>query len=277
MGRLLIIGANGMLGHALAEVFQQDNPVLVDKNEVDITDPHSVSQMFQSEMPEVVLNVAAFTDVDGCETQQELAFAVNAEGVRNIAIAAKEVGALIVHYSTDYVFPGTKQDGYNESDFPEPLSVYGQSKAAGEKLLQESGVPFLLIRTQWLYGPFGKNFVTTMLAVAKERNELRIVNDQHGSPTYTKDLAEHTKKLMESDARGIHHATNSGTTTWFDFATEIFRNISGAPALLPQTTEELHRPARRPLWSALRNTKDAPMRSWQDALGEYMKDLSPDR
>ncbi len=269
--KLLILGAKGMLGHALASVFADAQPILWDKDEADITDAAVLNSKIGLLQPELIINAAAYTDVDGCEDHDDLAYAVNATAVKNIADAAKACGAFVAHYSTDYVFPGTRKEGYVEKDKPDPINAYGRSKLDGERLLQESGVPFLLIRTQWLYGPYGKNFVDTIAQKAKEVPELKVVNDQFGSPTYTEDLAQHTRMLIANGSQGIHHATNEGVTSWHDFAKEIVRTVGLSTPVRPMGSEQLQRKAKRPAFSALRNTTDTHLRSWQEGVHAYLR------
>ncbi len=262
-----------MLGGALREVFTDSEVTASDRKELDITDIAMVREKISALKPDVIINAAAYTDVDKAEVERELAFAVNAAGVKNLAEVAKEVGATLVHYSTDYVFPGDREAGYNEGDELGPaVNVYGESKLAGEVALRDSGCRFYLIRTAWLYGVGGKNFVTTMLKLGKERSELGVVNDQHGSPTYTVDVARYTKELLEKGfLLGVYHATNSGVTTWYEFAREIFAVAGLAVVVKPVPSSEYRRPAKRPPWSGLLNTKGPKMRRWQEALREYLK------
>ena len=270
--KVIIIGAKGMLGSMLATIFEDHKPLLWDKDDIDITNIEQVREKFQQEQPTVVINAAAYTDVDGAETNRDVAFLVNETGVRNLATVAQELDAKLVHYSTDYVFPGTSQEGYKENDPPGPaVNVYGESKLAGERALVEVKPFFYLIRTAWLYGPNGKNFVETMLSLAATKKELQVVHDQHGCPTFTKDVAQFTRHLIdESYSSGIYHAVNGGMTTWFDFAKEIFM-ISGLHIdVQPTTSNAFIRPAKRPAYSILLNTQGPAMRSWQEALKEYI-------
>lgn len=270
MKNVLILGANGMLGHALTSVFADAQLTLWDKDEADITDAKVLLERICSAQPDVIINAAAYTDVDGCEDHFELAYAVNATAVKNITDAAKACSARVVHYSTDYVFPGINKRGYTENDEPDPINAYGRTKLDGERFLTASGVPFLLIRTQWLYGPYGKNFVDTIVQKAKEVPKLTVVNDQYGSPTYTVDLARHTRMLIESGADGIHHATNSGVTSWHGFAKEIVNAAGLSTPVIAMSSDKLLRKAQRPAYSALRNTKDQNLRSWQEAVRDYL-------
>ncbi len=270
--RTLIVGARGMLGSMLVKVLEDWQPIGWDKEELDITDADQVREVLKELQPKVVINAAAYTDVDGAETNRDLAFSVNEGGVKNLAEVAKEIDALLVHYSTDYVFPGDKAGGYTESDSPGPaINVYGESKLAGERALIGIKPKFILQRSAWLYGPNGKNFVQTMLDLAKKTPSLSVVSDQHGSPTYTKDVAIATKTLIEENyPSGIYHTVNSGQATWFDFAQKIFEYSDQTADVKPTTSAEFPRPAKRPAYSVLVNTKGPLMRSWQSALDDYM-------
>jgi len=271
---ILVVGAKGMLGRDLMEVLTGDVRG-VDVEEIDITSLESTRRVLLTLKPRVVVNAAAYTDVDGCETNKELAMQVNGEGVAHLALAALEIGARLVHVSTDYVFDGAKDSPWLEDDPPHPLSVYGESKLAGE--LNARIVPdHLIIRTQWLYGLHGKNFVETMLRLAGERNELAVVDDQVGSPTWTADLARAIKALIDADCRGTYHAANAGFCSWNGFARAIFEEAGLAVTVNPMTTTELGRPATRPLYSVLdcgRLVKDTGFHPepWREALRKYLQ------
>jgi dTDP-4-dehydrorhamnose reductase len=262
-----------MLGHDLMEVLQGDVRG-VDLPEIDITDLTSVRKTLLTLKPRIIVNSAAYTDVDGCESNVETAMAVNGEGVGLLALTAREIGATLVQISTDYVFDGGKGTPYEEDDSIGPLSIYGESKLAGE--LNAAMAPeHLIIRTQWLYGLHGKNFVETMLRLAGEKNELTVVDDQIGSPTFTLDLARAIKALLDKGCRGTYHAANAGFCSWNEFAKAIFEEEGLAVTVNPMTTEQLGRPARRPLYSTLdcgklaRDTGFTP-RPWREALVEYL-------
>jgi dTDP-4-dehydrorhamnose reductase len=274
--KTLILGANGMLGHALAYVFKDYKPVLWRRSDLDITSKTHVLGKITEAKPDLIINSAAFTDVDGAEENEDIATQINGDGVGYLVQASQQVGATLVHFSTDYVFDGTKKNGYTEHDKPNPINAYGRSKLAGEdqilRLAQNDGLKFYIIRTSWLYGEHGKNFVDTMLGLAKKGEPIKVVNDQFGSPTYTVDLALAIKELIESKAEfGIYHRTNSGVTSWYEFAKEIFSVFGAKANLLPCTTEEYPRKATRPQYSILKSTKLQSMRPWQDALKEYKK------
>jgi dTDP-4-dehydrorhamnose reductase len=262
-----------MLGHDLMEVLP--GPVRgVDVAEIDITSMESVQQVLTSLKPRVVVNAAAYTDVDGCQTNVDTAMAVNGEGVAHLAMVCRDIGAKLVQISTDYVFDGGKGTPYEEDDAQHPLSVYGESKYAGE--LNAAFAPdHLIVRTQWLYGLHGKNFVETMLRLAAEKKELDVVDDQIGSPTWTVDLARAIRALVEKDCRGVYHAANAGFCSWNEFARAIFAAAGVAVRVNPMSTEKLNRPAPRPLYSTLdcgklaRDTGFVPQ-PWQDALAQYL-------
>lgn len=274
--KVMIIGSKGMLGSMLCQTFADLDPVCVDKGEIDITSIDSVRDKMSEVQPDIIINAAAYTDVDGAEANRDEAFRVNEDGVRNLATVARDIDATLVHYSTDYVFSGATEEGYMEDDPPGPaVNTYGESKLAGERALKEVGPVFFLIRSAWLYGPNGKNFVNTMLNLAKDHSSLSVVNDQHGSPTFTKDVAEFTKKLIkESYPKGIYHAVNEGMTTWFDFANKIFQLSHAQVDVKPIPTKDYPLPAKRPAFSVLQNTRGPKMRMWEDALDEYIRSLT---
>jgi len=271
---ILVVGSNGMLGQELMSLLGSAARG-VDVAEIDITDLESVQRVLLTLKPRVVVNAAAYTDVDGCETQAELALQVNGEGVAHLAMISKEIGAKLVQVSTDYVFDGGKGTPYLEDDAPAPLSIYGESKLAGE-MNAKFNPDHLIVRTQWLYVHAGKNFVETMLRLAGERNELTVVDDQIGSPTWTYDLALAIKALIEKDCRGTYHAANAGFVSWNGFAKEIFRLAGLDVTVSPMTTSQLGRPAARPLYSTLdcgKLAEDTGLvpEPWQEALKRYLE------
>ncbi len=271
---LVIVGAKGMLGSMLGSTLADYTPLLIDREEIDITSEDSVRQVLREAKATCIINAAAYTNVDGAEEHEEDAFLVNEIGVKNLATVAKEISAILIHFSTDYVFPGTNPDGYSESDSPGPaVNVYGKSKLAGERALKESGCDFYLVRTAWLYGPNGKNFVDTMINLAQTKSQLTVVSDQYGCPTYTKDLALYVKMLIEEAYPfGIYHGVGEGSASWFEFAQKIFEYTQNlAVVVKPVASTEFPRPAKRPMYSILKNTKGPRMRLWQDALAEYVR------
>jgi dTDP-4-dehydrorhamnose reductase len=280
MRRILVIGAKGMLGRDLMDIlrstFLKDEIIGWDIEEMDIRKEDESINKVEKLRPEVVIHIAAYTDVDGCELNQEKAFAVNAEGTKHVALAASKCDAKMVYLSTDYVFDGEKGEPYLESDPPHPLNVYGHSKLRGERYVQEGVKDFLVIRTQWLYGPFGRNFVDSILQEATVKGALSIVNDQVGSPTYTIDLARAISELIRVEARGIFHVTNSDFCSWYAFAETVLK-LSGVNRVkvLPISSKELGRPAPRPSYSVLSGQKlkketGWTMRSWSEALKDYL-------
>ena len=223
--RVLLLGATGLLGSELKKIFSVDyNLTALSREDLDITNKKLLWEKIKELQPKIIINATGYTAVDKAQDEKDLAMAINGHAVGNLAQAAKNVNALLIHYSTDYVFDGNKEDGYTEDDLPAkvPSSVYGQSKLLGETLLQKNANKYYLIRTSWVFGENGKDFVDTMIRLAQERDELRVVNDQHGKPTYAKDLAKATLDLLESSApMGIYHFTNEGATTWYEYAKKI--------------------------------------------------------
>jgi dTDP-4-dehydrorhamnose reductase len=271
---ILVVGSKGMLGQELMGLYGSAARG-VDVEDIDITDLGSVQRVLMTLKPRIVINAAAFTDVDGCEADTELALQVNGEGVAHLAMITKEIGATLVQVSTDYVFDGRKHAPYQEDDAPAPLSIYGESKLAGEMNVKFNP-EHLIVRTQWLYGHGGKNFVETMLRLAGERSELTVVDDQIGAPTWTYDLALAIKTLIDKGCRGTYHVANSGFVSWNGFAREIFQQEGLAVTVSPMTTEQLGRPAPRPLYSVLDCGKLAEdtglvLEPWQEALKRYLE------
>lgn len=270
---ILIVGANGMLGRDLTALLG-DRSRGVDLADMDITSLESVERVVTALRPSVVVNCAAYTDVDGCEANRELAMQVNGEGVGHLALVTRGIGATLVQVSTDYVFNGSKGSPYCEDDPLQPLSVYGESKLLGER--NAVGNPdHLIVRTQWLYGLHGKNFVETMLRLAGEKDQLSVVDDQVGSPTWTVDLSTAIVALIEKGCRGVYHAANAEFCSWNGFARAIFAEAGLSVAVQGMTTAELNRPAQRPLYSTLdcaklvRDTGFQP-RPWREALRAYL-------
>lgn len=282
--RVLILGKNGMLGHDLLKVFSKEDVIALGSTDLDITEQERVFEEFMTIQPDVVINATGYTNVDLAEKEMEKANEINGYAVGVLAKASREVGATLVHFSTDYVFDGQKPGGYREDDVTNPVNAYGRSKELGEKLLieemevqQDMYEPegkYFLIRTSWLFGKHGKNFVDTMVKLGKDQPELKVVNDQHGKPTYTLDLARQVKFLLDTHEypSGIYHVTNEEETTWYDFAKGIFGLYKNKVAVLPCTSREYVRPAVRPQYSSLVNTKLPPLRPWKEALAEYLSD-----
>lgn len=271
---IVVVGARGMLGHDLMELYGNDARGVY-HDEMEIISPVSVEKVLKDLRPKVVINAIAYTDVDGCETNQTRAFQVNGEGVLNLARVTAEIGAKLVQVSTDYVFDGNKGTPWIEDDQVNPLSVYGRSKLAGEENARFNP-DHLIVRTQWLYGLHGKNFVETMLRLGKEKDEISVVHDQIGSPTWTVDLSRAIRALIQNGCRGTYHVANAGSCSWCEFAAAIFDESGFDTVVKPITTLELGRPAPRPLYSVLdcgkllRDTGFVPD-GWREALNKYLK------
>jgi len=275
--RVLVTGARGMLGTELALALRGTAEVVaVDVEDFDVRDADETSAAIAGIHPDVVVNCAAYTDVDGAETDRELAFAVNAAGAGNVARGAAIAGARVLHISTDYVFDGTKREPYLEGDEPAPLNVYGESKLAGEREVAQRTAEHLIVRTSWLYGRAGGNFVETILSLAEREDTLRVVVDQVGTPTYARDLAVILKQLVSGAATGVVNATNSGSCSWFGFARTILEAAGkSGVSVLPVGTATFPRPARRPTNSLLDLRRLVSIigwepRPWREALTEYI-------
>jgi dTDP-4-dehydrorhamnose reductase len=279
--KLLVAGAAGMLGRdvMLAAGNAGHDVVGFGRAELDVTDPAGLEKKFDMERPDVVVNCAAWTDVDGAEEAEEAAFAVNGTGSGNIAAAAARVGASIVYVSSDYVFDGAKGAPYVESDQVAPLSAYGRTKLAGEEATAAANKRHFIVRSAWLFGIGGGNFVETMLRLAADHGEVLVVRDQVGSPTYTWHLAYGIVRLIEGIEFGIHHMAAAGQCSWYEFAREIFEQAKVECKVLSGTTEMLGRPAPRPPFSALTSQREHAIRlpSWQDGLAGYLAQRQAER
>ena len=279
--RILITGAQGMLGHDVLRAGARagHEPIAIDLPELDITDAGAVNAFFERERPEASINCAAWTDVDGAESKRELAHAVNATGAGNLARAAAQIGTPLLHISTDYVFDGAaprdaagRERPYVESDPTGPRSVYGETKLAGEREVLAASAAHTIVRTAWLYGLDGGNFVDTMLRLAGEREAVQVVTDQVGSPTWSGHLAPAILGLLEREVRGLVHLTGAGAVSWNGFAEEIFRQAEVDCRVEPASSEQMARPAPRPAYSVLESERDdvLPMPPWQDGLAGYL-------
>jgi dTDP-4-dehydrorhamnose reductase len=274
--RVLVTGARGMLGHAVvAEAAARGHDVDArGRDTLDITDVESVARALTAVRPDVVVNCAAWTDVDGAETAEEDARAINATGAGNLATAAAKAGAFLVHLSTDYVFDGASKRGgaWVESDPVAPLGAYGRTKLEGEQLVQAAGADHAIVRTAWLFGPGGRNFVDTMRRLGAERDELQVVADQIGCPTYTGHLAEALLTIAERRLTGIHHAAGRGACSWFDLALATFEATGTRVRVTPVTTEAFPRPAARPAWSVLGSERPDAVRlpDWREGLRAHL-------
>lgn len=277
--KVLVTGADGMLGESLVKVLKDSHDVVsVGKEYLDITDKDAVEKVLSSLTPEALINCAAYTNVDGCEYKKDIAFAVNAEGVKNLAETCCTRGIKLIHISTDYVFDGKKDGPYLEDDLVNPVNEYGRSKLKGEEYIRETLNDYLIVRSQWLHGKGGHNFVKTIIKLSKEKDSISIVNDQTGCPTYTDDLSRAIKTLMEKGCKGTYHAANSGSCTWYEFALEVFSIAKMDKKVIPIKTEESKRPAVRPANSVfdcgkLKRDVGFIFRPWQKALSERLASL----
>lgn len=275
--RILIIAADGQLGTDAVSYFSKKYDVSAFKTaDMDVTDSVRVNGAILAARPDVVLNCAAITNVDGCEAKKELAYQVNAYGAGLVALAANRAGAQLVHISTDYVFAGNGTHPYVETDIPDPQNVYGASKLSGERHVQALCPNHAILRTAWLYGPHGNNFVKTMLKLAGEHDELSVVTDQVGNPTSTFELIRMIDAVITSRATGIFHATCEGVCSWNEFAREIFNQAGVEVRVKDVTSEEFVRAAHRPSYSVLSKDKMAAVTGyrpaqWKDALHEYFE------
>ncbi|MDR1088330.1 MAG: dTDP-4-dehydrorhamnose reductase [Coriobacteriales bacterium] len=291
--RILITGSKGQLGNELQRILStgradigpipeeylgETEVCATDVDTLDILDEEAVEDMTAETRPELIINCAAYTNVDACESHPDLAFRLNAEGASILARAAQKQGATLVHVSTDYVFSGTDPRARIESDLPDPQSVYGKTKLAGEQLVAEISSSCHIVRTAWLYGLVGNNFVKTILGLARKNGRIQVVDDQFGNPTNANDLAYEILRIAQSRAYGIWHCTNEGSCSWFDFASEIVDQAGVPCEKLPCTTEEFPRPAPRPRFSSLENARlqallGNEMRPWREALRSYLGKL----
>lgn len=290
--KILITGSKGQLGNELKDIINKGYSEIgkvskviknsqvfdLDVDKLDITDLKSVKNVLNTIKPDVVINCAAATNVDGCESDEDFAFKVNALGPRNLAMVCEEIGAKLVQVSTDYVFSGIGEKPLTEYDLTAPYSVYGKTKLLGENYVREFCSKYYIVRTAWLYGYVGHNFVYTMRRLGKEKDSINVVNDQIGNPTHANDLAYHILKLIETDEYGIYHCTGKGECSWYDFAKMIIE-LSGEECIVnPCTSEEYKTPAKRPEYSSLdnmmlRNTVGDEMRNWQDAIKSFIENL----
>ncbi len=275
--RILITGARGQLGSALQRILAGEALLLKDLPGFDLTNPACEDQI-RCASPDIILHVGAYTNVDQAERDPARAHAVNAQGTRWVAQAAKAVNARLVYVSTDYVFDGTKGSPYHEQDEPHPLNHYGLSKHEGEQAVLTLCPDGLVVRTAWLFGHEGNNFVKTIMRLAQERPVLEVVADQRGCPTYAEDLAHALRQLALGDLRGICHVTNGGHCSWQEFAQAIVREAGAQVAVRPISTDQAGRPAKRPAYSVLAQDRFATHYSalpdWQDALSRFMKRVS---
>jgi dTDP-4-dehydrorhamnose reductase len=276
--KILLLGHKGMLGSDLLLKLKIEHEVVgLDKEEIDIISAIECKKAIKEIKPDIVINAAAYTNVDGCETARHECFAVNAEAVKNIAGICRDKNIRIIHFSTDYVFDGATKQPYKEDHQCNPINVYGKSKLAGEQYLQSLSDNYVLIRTSWLYGVYGKNFVQTILDKVKTTKILTVVDDQIGSPTYTKDLAAAVDLLIKQNAKGIFHITNRGNCSWYQFAMKILQETGIHDIdVTPIKSDQLQRPAKRPAYSVLSmdkfiQTTGKTMQPWQLGLQDYLE------
>lgn len=289
MMKIIVTGSKGQLANELLDIIKSGKSEIgeidsiysnvqckgIDIEDLDISDLSAVTDFISKERPDIVINCAAMTNVDACETNLETAMRVNAIGARNLAIACNSIGAKLVHVSTDYVFSGDGKVPYCEWDVCAPQSIYGKSKMLGEAYVREHCQKYYIVRTAWLYGYIGNNFVKTMMKLGREKEELKVVNDQVGNPTNANDLAHHILKLAATDEYGVYHCTGEGECSWYDFASKIMQYANIDCRVNPCTTEEFPRPAKRPAFSSLNNlmlkcTVGNEMRPWEEALKTYI-------
>jgi len=281
--KVAVTGANGQLGTDLCRALHDFDAIPLTHADIEIADMTSVREAMLKHKPAIIINTAAYVRVDDCEDEKEKAFRVNALGARNVAVVAQELGARLVHLSTDYVFGGeteSRTTPYTEFDTPIPLSIYGKSKLAGESLVRHFCLRHFIVRASGLFGVAGSsgkggNFIETMLRLARERDELRVVNDQVFSPTYTRELAQKISQLMTIEYYGIFHITNRGACSWHEFTTEILKLAGIATPVVPIASDQYPQKARRPRYSVLDNYHLRllgmdDMRPWQEALKDYL-------
>lgn len=272
VAKILILGAKGLLGQELVKAFSEQNPIAWDKEDLDLTDFVAVEKALNDLKPEVIINATGYTNVDLAETDFENAKAINGEAVGELARQAQKLGAILVHFSTEYVFDGEKTSGYDEDALPNPLNAYGRSKLLGEQLLMANCKRYYLIRLSWLFGAGGPNFIDNMLKLARERTDLKIVSDQISKLTYSVDLVQAVARLLsEQPAFGIYHLVNEGQTSKYDLICEAVKLIGLEIKITPCASSEFPTPARRPLQAYLNNNKWTKLRPWQEALAEYLK------
>ena len=283
--KVLIIGADGQLGTDLCRLLKNVDIIPCTQNDIEITDTNSIKIIFSKYRPEAVINTAAFVRVDDCEDEKDKAYTVNALGARNIAVACQEIGAKLLHISTDYIFggePGIRTEPYTEFDVPIPCSVYGKSKLAGEDLVRHLCSKHFIVRTSGLFGTAGSlgkggNFVETMIKMSKQKTDLKVVNDQVFSPTYSKDLAEKIGQIIKTEYYGIFHVTNSSICSWFEFTQEILKQVGSKTMVIPITSAQYPQKAKRPSYSVLNNYHlhllgMDDLRTWREALKDYLKE-----
>lgn len=277
MLKVLITGANGQLGCDLADVLSEGHQIYTfGRKEMDVTDGSQVLQTVHRVKPDAIIHTAAYTQVDQAEFNQDSAYLVNMDGTRNVTVAAQQAGAKLIYISTDYVFDGRSSIPYKEYDAANPQTVYGKSKLAGEEMVKALSDKYFIVRTSWLFGKHGQNFVKTMLRLSQQQKDLFVVSDQIGTPTFSRDLAVFLQKLIDTDKYGIYHVSNGGSCSWYEFAQAIFKNAGINPKVIPIETKNLGSSAPRPAYSVLdhmsiRLNGFQELRHWQEALTEFMR------
>jgi dTDP-4-dehydrorhamnose reductase len=290
--KVLITGAKGQLGTQIIKMLNNMDSELglinssyssaeitgIDVDQLDITDINAVKEYVTDLKPHVIINCAAYTNVDACEANEDIAFKVNSIGPRNLAIAAEETGAKLIHISTDYVFSGIGTVPYGEYDMTNPQSIYGKTKLMGEEYVKQFSSKYFIVRTAWLYGYYGNNFVKTIMKAAKEKGHLDVVDDQRGNPTNAEDLAYHLLKLALTEEYGVYHCTGKGECSWYDFACKIVEYADINCTVSPMKSDNLNRAAKRPAFSSLDNmmlrcTVGDETRQWEEALKVFMNKI----
>lgn len=284
--KVLVTGAQGQLGHDVINIFREAGHEVIpcSRRELDVTNLNQCQQVISLQRPDCILHCAAYTAVDAAETDTDGAYLINALGTRNVAVSAEKVGAKLIYISTDYVFSGIDEGAYHEYDRTDPRTIYGKSKLAGEQMVKDFSTNWFIVRTSWVYGLQGNNFVKTMLRLGQEKPLLQVVNDQKGSPTSTVDLAKFLLQLSATEKYGIYHASNSGSCTWYEFTKAIFENaeeqlgIKIIASLEPCTTAQFPRPAPRPANSVLdhlsiRLNEFDDLPHWTEGLKQFILDI----
>ena len=272
--KILLVGRNGQVGRELARSLAPLGEVqALGREQLELTDPNAIRKTVRAAAPEVIVSAAAYTAVDRAESEPDLAFSVNANAPGVLAAEAARLGALLVHYSTDYVFDGAKSGPYTEADVPHPLNVYGASKLAGEQAIAASGCRFLILRTSWVYGPHGSNFMLTILRAARERPQLRVVDDQVGAPTSSLAIARATAQVLRAGGEGLYHMSAGGKTSWCGFARAILARARLETPVVPIRSDEYPAAARRPRNSLLDNSRlgatfGVTLAPWEEGLAE---------
>ncbi len=276
--KILILGSSGLLGSEVKKVFLEEELILPNETDLDITDENKVIGYIKEQKPAVIINCAAYTNVDGCEKDEnkDIAFKVNGWGPGYIAKGAELIGAKLVHISTDYVFNGNKEEPYETDDVVDPVNVYGETKLLGENEIKKYCKKYYVLRTAWLYGDNGPNFINTMLKLGQDRNELNVVNDQYGSPTYVKDLAAGIKNILTKENYGTYHMVNHGYCSWYDLAVLVFKYAKMNVFVHPVSSSEFIRPAKRPNNSRMNDQKLLEngyklLRNYEEAVKEFIE------